>query len=186
MLNSCAQLHGLCVSSCSRMADLLSCFRLSAGVFIGRLYVPASSAAFAAIFHLIPARLPLLPPAQDPHTGQPSIRAHSSATGHPWLLGSREVEVWVEKYQVNGRLQTTQILLGKSDFATALPAAFEPFFASTLIVLTPTTLCSPVLVRKNCETVHGYILRTPDCPTHYPAVTRALLRCPNSQKNCGS
>ena len=37
-------------------------------------------------------------------------------------------------HHVKGRLHTMQILLGKSAFATALPAALDPFLASILMV----------------------------------------------------
>lgn len=40
----------------------------------------------------------------------------------------------VEGYQVKGRWQTRQTLVGRSDFAMAL-LAFEPFFPSTRIYL---------------------------------------------------
>ena len=60
------------------------------------------------------------------------------STVHVIALQPRTSLMW--SHHVKGRLHTMQILLGKSAFATALPAALDPFLASILMVESLTAL----------------------------------------------
>ena len=68
---------------------------------------------------------------------------------------------------MKGRLHTMQILLGKSAFATALPAALDPFLASILMVESLSALNCPVWAcsRREIEVIYivGLVLL---CITH--------------------
>ena len=75
--------------------------------------------------------------------------------------------ILVQNHHVKGRLHTMQILLGKSAFATALPAALDPFLASILMLeslSTPTCLLCDCSRRANVFMyIAGHVL---SCATH--------------------
>lgn len=83
-------------------------------------------------------------------------------------ISSMEGEFMDSSYHVKGLLQTMQTLLGRLDLATVLPAALDPFFASTRIVLNLCTLNDLAVSRARPAVALQYITQGRTAPRACP------------------